>query len=958
MDLVYLQQCDYCTKPANTAKYHGLEPQRDTDTQYIQRHDKETKTGLKQNYTTTYLMISNTDTGSPRAAIWDSGSTHHIVASDSLMTNVHTPAVTRVRGIGNTMTKITKAGTVDGLTRVLHMPAAARDVISTGSFLDQYGGKLVFTADDLHLHLDGHRIRCAKRGEDGLYNTCVDLAGMAQLAQTTSSEAQTHLSIHAQVLREQIHMLHRTLGHIGPARMKQVLEQNNFTSLKPTHLKLLTTCDACQSGKIRKRPMKKKATRRATTFGHTVVSDTSSRQIIQTGRGKRYANIAVDEATRWCWVTLLRKLSHTFNEATTKLLCQHLKGQDRRIFRTDQGGEFQNKNTDDLLAKLFIRREAAGSDNQHQNGLAERTIGVLFAMVRTFLADSGLPLKFWGEALVCAAYLRNRLPTSANKNNMSPYEMRFKTKPDLRRLRPFGSYCTALRHSRDRGRNKGRPDRGQKGIMVGYGDPFGIKGWRIYLPNKNTVITSDNVMFTANMDESIRLRTRKWTGLTQNSPVTTLQPFLNAQHDQHEQEKQAENTSGPQLEAPDIPTNIPGGDENVQRAYNTRDTRVHGRQHTANVAPQAKQAPPHKHELPTRDTKVPTGWVSIPTDHKYLQRGLDGRPLAEIDDAAGDTIAERAKSRRANANFGTSALVPHQTSGAAHSGQAIQNCTKNPGRTGARTRHEHAAETIVAKTGEAKAEGVFTKVISANHGQSDHGDDTSAVANSDQLNDDENDENRCLTDEEYYQPDDSSAQHDVRNAHTRASRPSQPSINKRTDANAPARMNIALELSPDDTEQKHIPPTATTTPAGTSISSSAPRGPVTPSDADELIEGLRHGYIAAAYHINAEHPMATDVRTPGGYKAAMRDANAHLWTGAFEAEKKSLRDLNVYKTVHINDLPANTNIIKSKWVLKIKPNADGGIERFKVRLCAKGFSTTVRHRLLCHLLPRCKPCKH
>lgn len=36
--------------------------------------------------------------------------------------------------------------------------------------------------------------------------------------------------------------------------------------------------------------------------------------------------------------------------------------------------------------------------------------------------------------------------------------------------------------------------------------------------------------------------------------------------------------------------------------------------------------------------------------------------------------------------------------------------------------------------------------------------------------------------------------------------------------------------------------------------------------------------------------------------------------------------------------PPHTNIVGSKWIYKIKRNADGTISRYKARLVAQGFS--------------------
>ena len=179
---------------------------------------------------------------------------------------------------------------------------------------------------------------------------------------------------------------------------------------------------------------------------------------------------------------------------------------DAKILRTDQGTEFQNNEIKDALFKLGITKETACSDNQYQNGLAERKIGTLFQMTRTILADSKLPINFWGEAIHFSAFLINRLPNKANDCGASAYELRYNKLPNLNRLKPFGTPCTVLKHRNSRGKSKART-RGIKGLLVGYGDDVnGEKGWRIYIPTANKIVTSPNVIFGPEPTASTSLR--------------------------------------------------------------------------------------------------------------------------------------------------------------------------------------------------------------------------------------------------------------------------------------------------------------------------------------------------------------------------------------------------------------------------------------------------------------------
>lgn len=67
----------------------------------------------------------------------------------------------------------------------------------------------------------------------------------------------------------------------------------------------------------------------------------------------------------------------------------------------------------------------------------------------------------------------------------------------------------------------------------------------------------------------------------------------------------------------------------------------------------------------------------------------------------------------------------------------------------------------------------------------------------------------------------------------------------------------------------------------------------------------------------------------------MQCENAEHWRAAINDEDRSLLANNIWT---LTDLPAGRTPIKSKWVFKIKTEADGCSPRFRARLVAKGFS--------------------
>src|SRR5277367_4376914 len=106
-------------------------------------------------------------------------------------------------------------------------------------------------------------------------------------------------------------------------------------------------------------------------------------------------------------------------------------------------------------------------------------------MVRLILHRVGYPLEPWGEAMLTASYIVNRLPTSALVSGMIPFEAWHGYKLDVSHLRRWG--CIAYAYIPEELR-KTLDSKGTKGILVGYHNPPGT--YRIYDPVRKGIIST------------------------------------------------------------------------------------------------------------------------------------------------------------------------------------------------------------------------------------------------------------------------------------------------------------------------------------------------------------------------------------------------------------------------------------------------------------------------------------
>ena len=88
-----------------------------------------------------------------------------------------------------------------------------------------------------------------------------------------------------------------------------------------------------------------------------------------------------------------------------------------------------------------------------------------------------------------------------------------------------------------------------------------------------------------------------------------------------------------------------------------------------------------------------------------------------------------------------------------------------------------------------------------------------------------------------------------------------------------------------------------------------------------------------------EHAMASVIESAEGsmptYEEALKCPDWPKWEDAISKELESLKASGTYQLV---ERPPGANVVGLKWVLRIKKNSAGEVEKYKARLVARGFT--------------------
>ena len=203
----------------------------------------------------------------------------------------------------------------------------------------------------------------------------------------------------------------------------------------------------------------------------------------------------IDDCTKFCYVYLLKSKDETIekfvmykNEVENQL--------NRRIkrIRSDRGGEYIEPFSA-FCTKHGIIHETTPPYSPQSNGVAERKNRTLKEMMNTILISSGLPQSMWGEVVLSANYLLNKVSRKTETKTL--YELWFGRKPSYKYLKVWG--CLAKVMVPTPKKMKIRPKTVDY-IFIGYAQNSSTYQFLVYKSNnpdihKNTIMESKNASF-------------------------------------------------------------------------------------------------------------------------------------------------------------------------------------------------------------------------------------------------------------------------------------------------------------------------------------------------------------------------------------------------------------------------------------------------------------------------------
>ncbi|XP_049934544.1 retrovirus-related Pol polyprotein from transposon RE1 isoform X1 [Nymphaea colorata] len=356
------------------------------------------------------------------------------------------------------------------LQHVLHAPEFPHSLLSISQITRDLNCHAIFDSSSLVFQdiLTG-RVIGSGREQGGLYRLVhpFPFAGSTSAGSSSSSAYTWHLRF----------------GHLPFQKLLHVLPQ-----LSP---KSSFQCESCQLGKHHRSSFPPRPSRSSHSVFELLHFDVWGPSRTPALQGHRYYLVAVDDYSRVSWVFLMKhksEVGHVIKNFINEILTQF--DTCVKIVRSDNALEFCASSLEQFFRDKGIIHQTSCAYTSQQNGVAERKHRHILDVARTIIIHSHVPHSYWGDAVLTACYLINRMPSSV-LGDLIPISVLFPDR-DLFSVPPRVFGCVAFVQLLGPGRDKLSP-RAIKTIFVGYSRTQ--KGYRCYDPSTRRYYVSADVTF-------------------------------------------------------------------------------------------------------------------------------------------------------------------------------------------------------------------------------------------------------------------------------------------------------------------------------------------------------------------------------------------------------------------------------------------------------------------------------
>ncbi|RVW48502.1 Retrovirus-related Pol polyprotein from transposon TNT 1-94 [Vitis vinifera] len=278
-------------------------------------------------------------------------------------------------------------------------------------------------------------------------------------------------------------LIHNRLGHSSLSKFQKMVPRFSTLSSLP--------CESCQLGKHTRVSFPKRLNNRAKSPFELVHTDVWGPCRTASTLGFQYFVTFIDDYSRCTWLFLMKnraELFSIFQKFYTEIQTQF--NISIRVLRSDNAREYFSAQFTSFMSHHGILHQSSCAHTPQQNGVAERKNRHLVETARTLLLHNHVPFRFWGDAVLTACYLINRMPSSVLHDQI-PHSLLFPDQP-LYFLPPRVFGCTCFVHILTPGQDK-LSAKAMKCLFLGYSRLQ--KGYRCYSLETYRYFISADVTF-------------------------------------------------------------------------------------------------------------------------------------------------------------------------------------------------------------------------------------------------------------------------------------------------------------------------------------------------------------------------------------------------------------------------------------------------------------------------------